>query len=129
MQDSGSELRRIPLPRTSVNRGRCLRSSRAALLLAHHQHGAVCVPHNRVRYAARKRPSYPSYPPSAHDDQTRSYLLGQGDYLRVWTPCCVVRAFHLSPRGLDLAHHILQGLSLSVLVMPILQAQNLRDRG
>jgi hypothetical protein len=42
------EVRRIPIPRTSVNRGRCLRSSRAALLLAHHQHGAVCVPENRV---------------------------------------------------------------------------------
>src|SRR5215208_6224722 len=35
------ELRRIHLPRTSVNKGRRLRSSSAALLLAHHHHGAV----------------------------------------------------------------------------------------
>src|SRR5919112_203832 len=113
MQHPAYGLRRIFLPRTPVNRGRCVRSSRAPLL-AHHHHGAVCVPEDRVRYAARKRPPYPAYPPSSHHDQTRFYLLGQGDYLRVWTPCCVVRAFHLSTRGLDLPHHILQGLSLSL---------------
>src|SRR5829696_199301 len=104
-------------------RGRSVRSSRTTLL-AHHQHGAVSVPHNRVRYAARKSPPYPAYPSSAHDDQTRSYLLGQGHYLRVWTPYFEVRAFHLYPRGLDLPHHILQGPPLSVLVAPIRQAQN-----
>src|SRR5215217_9229613 len=113
MQNLGYELLRILLPRTSVNRGGSVRSSRADLL-AHHQHWAVRVPDNRVRYAPRKRPPYPPYPPSAHHDQTCSYLLSQGDYLRVWTPCCMVRAFHLSPRGLDLPHHILQGRLLSL---------------
>jgi hypothetical protein len=48
-----------------------VRSSRATLL-AHHQHGAVSVPDNRVRDAARKGPPYPAYPPSSHHDKTSS---------------------------------------------------------
>src|SRR5215207_6695283 len=46
------------------------------LLRTDHQHRAVSMPHNRVRYAAHQRSSHSPQSPTAHHDQARTYVLG-----------------------------------------------------
>ena len=74
------ELLRTPLLRSSVNRGRGVGPSRAALL-AHHQHGAVGMPHNRIRDAAQQDSPHTVAAPAAHNYQPYPYLFAKCDYL------------------------------------------------
>jgi predicted RNA binding protein YcfA (HicA-like mRNA interferase family) len=60
------EVRRIPLPRTRVNK--LLDDVRTSLSDYHHR--AWCVPDDRVRDTAHQSPPYPPAPPAAHHDQT-----------------------------------------------------------
>jgi hypothetical protein len=67
--------------RSSVNRGRCVRPSRAALF-AHHQHGAMSMPHHRVRDAAHQGSPHTAAAPATHNYQPHPYLFAKCDYLR-----------------------------------------------
>src|SRR5918994_3920866 len=49
---------------------------RLFLLRTDHQHWAVGMSHNRVRYAAHQRSSHSAEPPTAHHDQARPYVFG-----------------------------------------------------
>src|SRR5215211_2598719 len=59
---------------------------RLSLLRTDHQHGAVGMAHNRVRDATHQRSSYSAEPPTAHHDQVRLELLGQGHNLQSHLP-------------------------------------------
>src|SRR5215208_3835727 len=62
-----------------------------------HQHWAVGMAHNRVRYAAHQRSSHSPEPPTTHNDQVRSELLGQGQDLQVHLPHPEVSPCHGAP--------------------------------
>jgi hypothetical protein len=51
------------------------------LLRTDHQHRAVGMAHNRVRYAAHQRSAHSTQSPTAHHDQACTYVLGNLYYL------------------------------------------------
>src|SRR5215208_2419879 len=63
---SRREVRRIPLPRSSVNE----LLDDVPTSLSDYHHRAWCVPDHRVRDASHQSPPYPPVPPAAHHDQT-----------------------------------------------------------
>src|SRR5215211_670443 len=73
---------------------------RLSLLRTDHQNWAVGMAHNRVRDAAHQRSSYSPEPPTAHHDQVRPELLGQGHDLQVHLPHPEVSPGHGAPGGL-----------------------------
>src|SRR5215208_6158675 len=54
---------------------------RLFFLRTDHQHRAVGMAHNRVRYAAHQRSAHSPQSPTAHHDQACTYVLGNLYYL------------------------------------------------
>src|SRR5829696_4785802 len=73
---------------------------RLFFLRTDHQHWAVGMAHNRVRYAAHQRSAHSAEPPTPHHDQVRSELLGQGQDLQIHLPHPEVSPCHGAPGGL-----------------------------
>jgi hypothetical protein len=69
--------------------------------LACHHHWAVRMPHNGIRDAAHKEPSYPPTPPAPHRYQPHSFLSGQGDDLLRGTSLPEVSLRHGGAQALD----------------------------
>src|SRR5919107_1674394 len=73
---------------------------RLSLLRTDHKNWAVGMAHNRVRYAAHQRSSHSPEPPTAHHDQVRLELLGQGHDLQIHLPHPEVSPGHGAPDSL-----------------------------
>src|ERR671916_485526 len=96
------------------------------LLRTDHQHGAVSMPHNRVRDAAHQRSSHSPEPSTAHHYQIHSELLAQGHDLQGDRPHPEVSPCHGAPGGLHppgLLSEQLPGLLFYLLVELAVEAE------